>query len=180
MRAGWVPERQAEKRSRSANENARHKAWRFEIWGGRWESNPRHQEPQSCALPTELRPPYRESCRTFRLQPQRPDKPSLKVVRTERLELSRLAALEPKSSVSTNSTTSAGHCLEMKTPGPGPGASEYGVDDGNRTHDTRSHNPVLYQLSYAHHITTCGKTSPASCRFAEWRTRQDSNLRPSA
>lgn len=29
---------------------------------------------------------------------------------------------------------------------------EYGVDDGNRTHDTRSHNPVLYQLSYAHHI----------------------------
>lgn len=28
------------------------------IWGGRWESNPRHQEPQSCALPTELRPPY--------------------------------------------------------------------------------------------------------------------------
>ncbi len=124
------------------NENARPRAWRFGIWGGRWESNPRHQEPQSCALPTELRPPYRESCRTFRLQPQRPDKPSLKVVRTERLELSRLAALEPKSSVSTNSTTSAGHCLEMKTPGPGPGASEYGVDDGNRTHDTRSHNPV--------------------------------------
>lgn len=33
-------------------------AWRFGIWGGRWESNPRHQEPQSCALPTELRPPY--------------------------------------------------------------------------------------------------------------------------
>ncbi len=29
------------------------------------------------------------------------------MVRTERLELSRLAALEPKSSVSTNSTTSA-------------------------------------------------------------------------
>ena len=29
---------------------------------------------------------------------------------------------------------------------------EYGVDDGDRTHDNRSHNPVLYQLSYAHHI----------------------------
>jgi hypothetical protein len=41
-----------------ANENARLLAWRFGIWGGRWESNPRHQEPQSCALPTELRPPY--------------------------------------------------------------------------------------------------------------------------
>src|SRR5690554_5749123 len=32
------------------------------IWGGRWESNPRHQEPQSCALPTELRPPYCVCC----------------------------------------------------------------------------------------------------------------------
>lgn len=30
--------------------------------------------------------------------------------------------------------------------------SEYGVDDGSRTHDTGNHNPVLYQLSYAHHI----------------------------
>jgi hypothetical protein len=28
------------------------------IWGGRWGSNPRQQESQSCALPTELRPPY--------------------------------------------------------------------------------------------------------------------------
>ena len=74
------------------------------------------------------------------------------MVRTERLELSHLAALEPKSSVSTNSTTSA-VTLETKTPDHGPGASaEYGVDDGDRTHDNRSHNPVLYQLSYAHHI----------------------------
>lgn len=30
----------------------------FLIWGGRWGSNPRPQESQSCALPTELRPPY--------------------------------------------------------------------------------------------------------------------------
>ncbi len=30
-------------------------------------------------------------------------------------------------------------------------ASENGVDDGARTHDRRNHNPVLYQLSYAHH-----------------------------
>ncbi|SPO67619.1 protein of unknown function [Pseudomonas sp. JV241A] len=29
---------------------------------------------------------------------------------------------------------------------------EYGVDDGNRTHDHRNHNPALYQLSYVHHI----------------------------
>ena len=26
-----------------------------------------------------------------------------------------------------------------------------GVDDGARTHDRRNHNPMLYQLSYAHH-----------------------------
>jgi hypothetical protein len=57
------------------------------------------------------------------------------MVRKERLELSRRKALEPKSSVSTNFTTSA----------------ESGVDDGARTHDNRNHNPGLYQLSYAHH-----------------------------
>jgi hypothetical protein len=38
------------------------------------------------------------------------------LVRTERLELSHLAALEPKSSVSTNSTTSAFQTFEAKTP----------------------------------------------------------------
>ena len=27
----------------------------------------------------------------------------------------------------------------------------YGVDDGTRTHDTRNHNPMLYQLNYIHH-----------------------------
>ena|GEM_PF-2121091 len=55
-----------------------------------------------------------------------------------------------------------------------PGVSEYGVDDGVRTHDRRSHNPVLYQLSYAHHIALL-VPEPRN-----WRTRQDSNLRPSA
>jgi hypothetical protein len=56
------------------------------------------------------------------------------LVRKERLELSRRKALEPKSSVSTNSTTPAS-----------------GVGDGVRTRDNRNHNPGLYQLSYAHH-----------------------------
>ena len=28
------------------------------LWGGIWGSNPRHPEPQSGALPTELIPPY--------------------------------------------------------------------------------------------------------------------------
>ena len=40
------------------NENARQCLAFSGIWGGRRGSNPRHQEPQSCALPTELRPPY--------------------------------------------------------------------------------------------------------------------------
>ena len=32
--------------------------------------------------------------------------------------------------------------------------SEYGVDEGDRTLDNGSHNPVLYQLSYAHHFAS--------------------------
>ena len=80
------------------------------------------------------------------------------MVRTKRLELLHLAALEPKSSVSTNSTTSArGQKRKRQAM---PGASEYGVDDGNRPHDTRSHNPVLYQLSYAHHIALLEPSTP--------------------
>ena len=35
------------------------------------------------------------------------------LVRKERLELSRLAALEPKSSASTNSATFALHCIQL-------------------------------------------------------------------
>ena len=27
------------------------------VWGGRWDLNPRHSEPQSDALPAELLPP---------------------------------------------------------------------------------------------------------------------------
>ena len=29
------------------------------------------------------------------------------------------------------------------------------VDDGTRTHDTRNHNPMLYQLNYIHHLWDC-------------------------
>ncbi len=31
-------------------------------WGGRWDSNPRRPDPQSGALPTELRPPSLSGC----------------------------------------------------------------------------------------------------------------------
>ena len=54
-----------------------------------------------------------------------------------------------------------------------PGVLEYGVDDGDRTHDTRSHNPVLYQLSYAHHIAllvpSCQMAHPAGLEPATIR-----------
>ena len=33
----------------------------------------------------------------------------------------------------------------------GPAANS-GVGEGTRTLDTRNHNPMLYQLNYAHHI----------------------------
>ena len=105
------------------------------------------------------------------------------MVRTERLELSRLAALEPKSSVSTNFATSA----------------ITGVTDGARTHDNRNHNPGLYQLSYSHHYKllchyngTSGRTRtcdhplrrrmlyPAELRtHQKWSEQRDSNPRPS-
>ena len=84
------------------------------------------------------------------------------MVRTERLELSHLAAPEPKSGVSTNSTTSAKQTSMKNARLLAWRLLKNGVDDGFRTHDTRSHNPVLYQLSYAHHYfsTACFTIQP--------------------
>ena len=76
----------------------------------------------------------------------------LDLVRMKRLELLHLAALEPKSSVSTNSTTSALKLLKQRRQTVNLAPFKYGVDEGDRTLDNGSHNPVLYQLSYAHHI----------------------------
>ena len=89
----------------------------------------------------------------------------------KRLELLHLAALEPKSSVSTNSTTSAYQALKAKTPDYlAWRLSKYGVDEGDRTLDNGSHNPVLYQLSYAHHIAF-------TALFASLRMRIKAQLR---
>lgn len=41
------------------------------------------------------------------------------------------------------------------------------MNDGARTHDNRNHNPVLYQLSYAHHY----REKPTSRNGALGRTR---------
>ena len=105
------------------------------------------------------------------------------MVRKERLELSRLATLEPKSSVSTNSTTPAS-----------------GARNGARTRDNRNHNPGLYQLSYSRHKKSGAPNTirtydlrlrrpllyPAELRSARTCTEvnlkmvgeKDSNLRP--
>ena len=91
------------------------------------------------------------------------------MVRAERLELSRVAPLEPKSSASTSSATLAQdlriHTCTGKRKTQQLRKStmkhwgESGVDEGDRTLDRRSHNPELYQLSYVHHIqTTAGQT----------------------
>ncbi len=45
--------------------------------------------------------------------------------------------------------------MEIKTEGIGASpipSAHSGVGDGTRTHDSRNHNPVLYQLNYTHHI----------------------------
>ncbi len=84
------------------------------------------------------------------------------MVRKERLELSRVAPLEPKSSASTNSATFAIRLDYQSVIRSCKDSDEslainltstttHGVNDGIRTHDNRDHNPGLYQLSYAHH-----------------------------
>ncbi|ADG25202.1 hypothetical protein lpa_02689 [Legionella pneumophila 2300/99 Alcoy] len=84
------------------------------------------------------------------------------MVRKERLELSRVAPLEPKSSASTNSATFAirldyQSVIQSCKDSDGIFSGRLkiisvtnGVNDGTRTHDNRDHNPGLYQLSYAH------------------------------
>ena len=37
-----------------------------------------------------------------------------------------------------------------------------GVNDGNRTHDSQSHNLVLYQLSYIHRMAYLGGFEPST------------------
>ena len=58
-----------------------------------------------------------------------------------------------------------------------------GVGDGTRTHDTRNHNPMLYQLNYIHHMEDLRKTTHRLSkrdRGCFWYARRDSNPRPTA
>src|SRR2546428_6434269 len=43
-------------------------------------------------------------------------------------------------------------------------SSDDGVGDGNRTHNVRSHSPVLCQLSYSHRIFVIITTRVGSCQ----------------
>ena len=83
------------------------------------------------------------------------------------------------------------------------GRTKNGVSEGFRTPDHRSHNPVLYQLSYAHLKSNCGNGPPERTRTSDlrirspllypaelqaevsserciWSGREDLNLRPPA
>ena len=46
----------------------------------------------------------------------------------------------------------------MKKQPPNDSRVALRVDDGARTHDTRNHNPMLYQLNYIHHVMDCKGT----------------------
>ena len=117
-------------------------------WSVRQDLNLRPLVPKTSALP---------SCATHRSQI---------MVRKERLELSRREALEPKSSVSTNFTTSA-ICAKTQI-------ICNGVGDGARTHDHRNHNPGLYQLSYTHHCVHLDRLlgAPSRARTCNLRLRR--------
>ena len=93
------------------------------------------------------------------------------MVRKERLELSRREALEPKSSVSTNSTTSAYGLQWGGRWGLNPRPPE--SQSGALPTELR---PPLYCNFQS---TLLFATAWLFCRIA-WRARQDSNLRPTA
>ncbi len=91
-------------------------------WGGIWGSNPRHPEPQSGALPTELIPPY---C----LSAERVDKP-LHRNRRHPLTLARQEGFEPPTYCLEGSCSillSYWRICAVPTRSCGAG-------DGNRTH----------------------------------------------
>jgi hypothetical protein len=46
------------------------------------------------------------------------------------------------------------------------------VDDGDRTHDNRDHNPGLYQLSYVHHRLHRAAGAPGRTRTCDPRLRR--------
>lgn len=54
--------------------------------------------------------------------------------------------------------------LNAKKPSLLTGLLMLGVDDGTRTHDSRNHNPGLYQLSYSHHSCFRSSTRPFNRR----------------
>jgi hypothetical protein len=51
-------------------------------------------------------------------------------------------------------------------------AKRNGVADGTRTHDSRDHNPGLYQLSYGHHRKTNRNGAPGRSRTCDHRLRR--------
>ena len=60
----------------------------------------------------------------------------------------------------TDNVTKKAFLLQKNTPEMLSTAFQgcFWVDDGARTHDTRNHNPMLYQLNYIHHVWDCKGT----------------------
>ena len=54
--------------------------------------------------------------------------------------------------ISNGNTILQKGCLSEEKNAPGEIRRRWRVDDGARTHDTRNHNPMLYQLNYIHHV----------------------------
>gem|GEM_PF-1495136 len=136
-------------------------------WSEKRDSNPRPRPWQGRALPTELFSPLAY------------------MVREGRVELPHPKIPEPKSGASANSATLAFVCVSCLlifsgAPGrirtcdlwirspllyPAELQAHFGAKDGDRTRDRRSHNPVLYQLSYIRHVL-----------YIFWYAREGSNL----
>lgn len=49
------------------------------------------------------------------------------------------------------------------------------VSDGTRTHDPRDHNPMLYQLSYAHQVAVRDGRYPSLDELTQSGTAVDGN-----
>ena len=64
---------------------------------------------------------------------------------------SRVTAAGLRSSSRRSAVAFDGRLLGLHEKDPGLGRG-LGVSDGARTRDNRDHNPVLYQLSYTHHV----------------------------
>ena len=137
-------------------------------WGERWESNPRQPEPQSGALPTELRPPYgvplgiRTPGPRLRRALLYPAELKIHIVKHFIVLLERVPGIEPgysawKADILPLNYTRMWSGRRDSNPQLSPWQGDTlplshfrknGGSNWNRTSDTRIFSPLLYRLSY--------------------------------